>query len=89
MTKTKPLSFKDAVRFLTLWNSDFTNVQIQERLEWLGLEKCTTFLIAQIRSGLRSDMRFLKQVGLLRNRAPPYPSRIRRLRPPRKEQPVR
>jgi hypothetical protein len=49
MTATKPLTSKDAVRFLTLLNPDLTNAEIQLRLDWLGLPECTTFLIAQIR----------------------------------------
>ena len=85
MTTTKPPTIRDAIRFLTLWNPDLTNVQIQQRLVWLELPECSTFLIASIRSSFRDDVRFLKRVGLLRNKPALIPSCIRNLKPPEEE----
>jgi hypothetical protein len=75
--KTNPLTSKDAVRFLVLLDPDLTNEQIQSRLDWLGLPSCTTFLISTIRASFREDVRLLEQAGLLRDRKPRIPSRIR------------
>jgi hypothetical protein len=83
MTTPKPLKTRDVIRYLSLLDPDLTNEQIQQRLEWLGLvPTCTTFVISAIRKGLLDDMRFLERVGLLRNRKPLIPSRLRRLKPP-------
>ena len=84
-TTTKPLTPKDAIRFLTLLNPDLSNEQIQQRLDWLGLPSCTLFLISAIRASFRDDARFLEKVGLLRNRKPIIPSRLRKLKPPKNE----
>ena len=83
-TRTK-LTTKDAIRFLTLHDPGLTPAQIQERLVWLGLSECTTFVISHFRRSFRDDMRFLRRVGLLRNREPLIPSSIRRLKPPEDE----
>jgi hypothetical protein len=88
MRTTKPLTYKDAIRYLVLMDSSLTSEQIRKRLDWLGLPSCTTFVISQIRAGFRDDMRFLERVGLLRNRKPLIPFRIRRLKPP-KDTPVK
>ena len=85
MTTTKTLTRKDAIKYLTLHDPDLTNAQIQTRLQWLGLPPCTTFLIAQIRGGLRDDVRFMKKVGLLRNKPALIPSCIRNLKPPKED----
>jgi hypothetical protein len=85
MRTNRTLTLKDAVRYLTLHDPNLTPEQIQQRLDWLGLPECTLFLISQIRAGLRSDMRFLERVGLLRNRKPLIPACIRRLKPPQDE----
>ena len=82
MTTRKPLTARDAIRFLSLHDPNLTNKDIKDRLEWLGLPECSTFLIGQIRGSFRSDMRFLKRAGLLRNRKPTLPDAIRRLKPP-------
>jgi len=89
MTTKKPLTSKDAIRFLTLLDAGLTNKQIADRLDWLGLPECTSFLIAQTRSSLREHVRFFDRVGLLRkNRQPLIPARIRRLKP-LEDKPVR
>jgi hypothetical protein len=41
--------------------------------------------ISCIRRSFRDDVHFLKRVGLLKDRAPLIPSRIRRLKPPEEE----
>jgi hypothetical protein len=79
------MSVKDAIKFLSLHHPDLTNLQVQQRLEWLGLPECTTFTISCIRRSFRDDVHFLKRVGLLKDRAPLIPSRIRRLKPPEEE----
>ena len=88
MKTRKHLTPSDVIRFLTLHDPDLTAAQIQDRLEWLGLEKCTTFLITQIRGAFLRDLHFLTRLGLLNDRKPTIPSRIRNVRPP-KQEPVR
>jgi hypothetical protein len=88
MKTKRPLTSKDAIRYLTLMDADLTNEEIQQRLGWLGLESCTTFLISCTRKSFRDDVRFLRRVGMLNDREPVIPSRIRRLRPP-DDEPVR
>ena len=83
MTTRKPLTVRDAIRFLTLLDDGLSNAQIQQRLEWLGLPPCTLFLISQTRACLRDDMRFLERAGLLRDKRALIPARIRRLKPPK------
>ena len=85
MTTTRLLTSKDAIRFLTLMDADLTPAQIQQRLVWLGLPECTTFLISSIRRQFRDDVRFLRRIGMLNDREPLIPSRIRRLKPPEDE----
>ena len=82
---TMYITVKDAIRYLTLHDPDLTNEAIQQRLRWLGLSECTTFVISCIRRSFREDMRFLERVGLLTDRKPAIPSRIRRLKPPEDE----
>ena len=77
------LTSRDAVRYLVLIDSSLSVEDIQSRLEWLGLPSCTSFLVSQIRRSLRDHLRFLKQAGLLRNKPPLIPSRLRRLKPPK------
>jgi hypothetical protein len=85
MKTTRNITVKDAIRFLSLLDPDLTNEAIQQRLEWLGLPECTTFVISHMRRSFRDDMRFLQRVGMLRNGEPIIPSRIRRLKPPEEE----
>ena len=86
---SKPLTVRDVVRYLSLWDEDLTNKDIRDRLDWLGHPECSTFLIGQIRGSFRSDMRFLEKLGLLRDRPPIIPNAIRRLKPPKpKHEPV-
>jgi hypothetical protein len=59
---TKPLTPKDAVRFLTLHDPDLTSEQVKQRLEWLGFE-VTTFTVNHFRTYFRDDMRFLERIG--------------------------
>ena len=89
MKPKRLLTVTDAVRYLTLHDPDLTNLQIQDGLVWLGLPECTTFVISHMRRSFRDDMRFLRRVGLLRNREPIIPSRIRRLKPPKEQPPFR
>ena len=85
MKTKRPLTVSDAIRYLTLMDPDLTNEQVQQRLEWLGLESCTTFLISCVRKSFRDDVRFLKRIGMLNDRKPVIPSRLRRLKPPEDE----
>ena len=85
MKAKRLLTVMDAIKFLSLHDPDLTNEQVQQRLGWLGLESCTTFLISSIRRSFRDDMRFLKRVGMLNDVEPVIPSRIRRLKPPKEE----
>ena len=88
MKAKRLLTVMDAIKFLSLHDPDLSNEEVQQRLGWLGLESCTTFLISSIRRSFRDDMRFLKRVGMLNDVEPVIPSRIRRLKPPA-EEPVR
>jgi hypothetical protein len=88
MTTRKPPTIKDVIRYLVLMNPDLSNEEIQLRLDWLDLPPCTLFLIAQIRAGFRDDVRFLERIGMLRNKRPLIPSRLRKLKPP-KPKPVK
>ena len=84
MTATTPVTLL-LIKFLSLHDPDLTNEQVQQRLGWLGLESCTTFLISSVRRSFRDDMRFLKRIGMLNDVEPVIPSRIRRLEPPAEE----
>lgn len=86
MKTKKPLTVMDAIKYLTLYDPDLTSLQIQDRLKWLGLDSCTTFLIS-IRRSFRDDMRFLKKIGMLSDNAPEIPVQIRRLKKPKHEPP--
>ena len=89
MTTQRPLTVTDAVRYLTLMDPDLTNLQIQDRLVCLGLAECTTFTISHMRRTFLDDVRFLRRIGLLNDREPLIPSRIRRLKPPKEQPPFR
>ena len=85
MSTTKTLSVHDAIKYMTLHDPDLTNSQISDRLNWLGLPECSVFLVGQIRGQFRRDLYFLKKVGLLRERKPTIPSRIKNVRAPKPE----
>lgn len=88
MRTRKPLTVRDAVRYLALMDDGLSNEQIQQRLSWLSLPSRTLFLISRIRSSLLDDMRFLERAGLLRHKRALIPARIRNLKPP-KDEPVK
>ena len=83
MTSMK-LTLKDAIRYLMLYDPDLTSAQIQERLVWLGFD-VTKFVVSHFRSSFRDDVRFLRKLGLLRNREPRIPDQIRNLKLPEHE----
>ena len=74
----------DAIRFLTLLDSSLPTEDIEVKLDQLGLPSCTRFLVVQIRRSLRDHFRFLKEAGLLKNKPPLIPSRLRRIKPPKR-----
>jgi hypothetical protein len=71
------MSPTDNIRWLLLQDPDLSIADIQSNLRRLNQPVPSEFLISQVRSNFRRDMKVLDQAGLLRHRSPELPALFR------------